>query len=77
MRAFFIVPVLFLAACAADTPSPKISRAEDAPVPALSYGEFRALAIHDGDDLSLVQKRFIMLDRDNNGRLTQNEYSAY
>ncbi len=77
MWAFFIVPVLFLAACAGDTPSPRISRASPEPVPAINYTQFRALAAHNGDDLGLIQKRFIMLDRDNNGMLTQNEYSGY
>lgn len=72
-----IAVTLLLSACGGggETESPKVSRAGDHVVQGISYNQFRDR--YRGDDLKTVQKRFIMLDRDNNGALSESEYSGY
>jgi hypothetical protein len=76
MKRAAFTALLFLSACGGtDTDAPKVSRAGDYVLQGMSYTEFRSR--YSGDDMKSVQKRFIMLDRDNNGVLTAHEYSGY
>ncbi len=74
-----IIPVMFvllLGACGGGDrqPAPKISRAQDYTPQGMTYEEFRSRGVQGGDNGSLAaQKRFLMLDRDHNGRLSQSE----
>lgn len=70
--------VLILSACgASDTGSPReVSRA-DTPMPqGLTYEQFRGHSFNNNADMGVVQKRFILLDRDHNGVLSENEFSG-
>lgn len=76
MKPFLFIVPLFLAACGGvETAAPKISRAGDPVAQGMNYAQFRDR--YRGDDMKTVQKRFIMLDRDNNGVLGAHEYSGY
>lgn len=67
--------VLFLAACSGGSGSgPKVSRAQEYQLQGMTYEQFRERGVRDGDNSSLAaQKRFLTLDRDHNGRLSENE----
>ncbi len=72
-----IITVAILSACSADvetSPRPAVSRAGDPVVQGMSYEEFKGHSMNNGSDMSVVQKRFILLDRDHNGVLSANEF---
>lgn len=70
--------VLLIAACGGGGPSaPEVSRAHTPYPSGMSYDEFRSHAFNDGTDMNAVQKRFLLLDRDNNGVLSPSEFSGY
>lgn len=78
MKMFAAIAVtLLLSACGggAETAAPKVSRVGDPVAQGMTYTQFRNR--YSGDDMATVQKRFIMLDRDNNGALSESEYSGY
>lgn len=70
-----VFAVLFLSACGGGAETgPKISRAADYQPQGMTYEEFRSRGVRDGDNSSLAaQKRFLTLDRDHNGRLSESE----
>lgn len=72
------IPLLFAAACGGGTsvPPAKVSRADMTPAQGMTYEQFRRHEAGTGD-LHAAQKRFIMLDRNNNGVLSQDEFSGY
>lgn len=76
-KLIFCLLLFLLSACGGggETAAPKVSRAGDHVVQGISYNQFRDR--YRGDDLKTVQKRFIMLDRDNNGALSESEYNGY
>lgn len=77
-KIFVFLPVLFLAACSGDTATkrPDVSRADMTPASGMNYEAFRRHEAGTGD-LRAAQKRFIMLDRNNNGVLSNEEFSGY
>lgn len=76
-RIISVMFVLLLGACGGsgvEQPAPKISRAQDYTPQGMTYDEFRKRGVRDGDNSSLAaQKRFLTLDRDHNGRLSDAE----
>lgn len=76
-RVLAALAVLLLAACGSDdTPPPRISPASGGdPVPqGMSYREYSA---RHGDGSLESQKRFLMMDRNNNGHLSPDEMGNY
>lgn len=77
----YLLPVfmfLFLAACGNDAAKVQPRAGGLTPMPdmadGLTYAQFRNMPANADDDMMMVQKRFLSLDRDNNGLLTSNEY---
>lgn len=71
--------ILMLAACggaADEAAAPKVSRVEPAAGPGMSYPEFRDHAVNEGDTFA-AQKRFLILDRNNDGKLSPSEFNGY
>lgn len=74
MKRWLPLIVLMLAACGGEAERAEISRASDIePAAGLSYDQFRSHDMNNGADSLAAQKRFLALDRDNNGRLDPNE----
>lgn len=69
MKRFLILPVLCLSACGGNADSPEVSRAHMPEAQGMTYRQFRE---HTGGG-EAAQKRFLMLDRDNNGRIAPHE----
>ena len=68
---------LVLAACGTDeAAAPKISRMEPAAGGGMTYPEFRDHDVNEGDAFA-AQKRFLILDRNNDGRLSPSEFNGY
>jgi len=82
-----------LSGCAGETSSQRVSHAGEAPASGMTYDQFKYYsdkkAQRDGgveaaqrsadaaNGNSALQKRFMSLDRDNNGRLSPNEFNGY
>lgn len=66
---------LLLSACGDGdaTKRPEVSYRDAAPLSGMTYGDFRRHEDGAGD-MDAAQKRFLTLDRDNNGRLTPDEF---
>lgn len=83
MHRVFLLAILIgsLAACGGrevDVSAERmVSRVEPAAAPGLTYSAFRVHPFNDGSEMRAVQKRFLTLDRDNNGLLTQDEFSGF
>jgi len=80
MKKATIVLALLLSACAGDASTPRaVSRANDGAHPAgMTYEQFSNHGMNAGArDSAMVQKRFLLLDRDNNGVLSSSEFSDY
>lgn len=78
-KAAALAVVLMLAACggtADEAAAPKVSRVEPAAGGGMSYPEFRDHAVNEGD-MFAAQKRFIILDRNNDGLLSPSEFNGY
>lgn len=77
MKKFFIPFVFLLSACGGGEVAPSkkhdISYAAIQPASGMTYPEFRASHAFGAGDMRDAQKRFLMLDRDNNGRLSADE----
>lgn len=73
MKKFIPIAVLCLAACSGGEagPGPKVSRAHMPPPQGQNYEQFRQSTGHAPD----ASKRFIMMDHDNNGHLSDDELS--
>lgn len=71
MRYFAILTVFLLSACGGG-PTREVSRAGDYTPSGMTYDEFRNHPKNDSDSLA-AQKRFITLDRNNDGRLSEAE----
>ncbi len=69
--------IFLLSACGGGTPSPEVSRAHTPYPSGMGYEEFRNHSFNDGADMRAVQKRFLLLDRDNNGVLSSSEFSGF
>ena len=79
MRKFIaLVPLLFIAACGSteQAEAPKVSRVEPAAGAGMTYHEFRDHHINEGDTWA-AQKRFLILDRNNDGKLSPSEFNGY
>lgn len=70
--------VLFLSACGSteQAEAPKVSRVEPAAGAGMTYHEFRDHHINEGDTWA-AQKRFLILDRNNDGKLSPSEFNGY
>lgn len=72
-----IITLFLLSACGGTEEvaqsRPDVSYADIQPAAGMTYPEFRK---HKGgsDDMLAAQKRFMILDRDNNGRLSPDEF---
>jgi hypothetical protein len=78
-KRFMILAIsFFLSACggAEETAAPKVSRVEPAAGAGMSYQEFRDHHINEGDQWA-AQKRFLILDRNNDGKLSPSEFNGY
>lgn len=76
LRPFLILALLLLAGCGETekiSARPEISYADIQPASGMTYQEFRQHETWGQGDMRDAHKRFLMLDRDNNGRLTQDE----
>ncbi len=72
--AFF---ALFLSACGGGDIAREVSRAGDTAYPqGMNYAQFRNHSINEGDGLA-AQKRFLLLDRNNDGILSASEFNGY
>lgn len=70
---------LLLAACGGtreEAAAPKVSRMEPAAGVGMTYQDFRDHHINEGDRLA-AQKRFLILDRNNDGKLSPSEFNGY
>lgn len=66
--------VLLLSACGGGAEHAEVSRVSDIePAAGLNYQQFRNHSMNEDGDALAAQKRFIRLDRNNNGRLEQSE----
>lgn len=54
----------------------KVSRMEPAAGEGMTYHEFRDHAVNQGDNWA-AQKRFLILDRNNDGKLSPHEFNGY
>ncbi|PZQ47227.1 MAG: hypothetical protein DI551_03615 [Micavibrio aeruginosavorus] len=76
MKRFLVLPVLVLSACGGNTEMggnrPRVSYQDIQPAAGMTYEEYRNHDMGEGDS-GVAQKRFIMLDRNNNGRLSTQE----
>ncbi|PZO77776.1 MAG: hypothetical protein DI626_12215 [Micavibrio aeruginosavorus] len=68
--------VFLLAGCGGGSTAPEVSRAHTPYPSGMSYEEFRNHEFNSGTGMSAVQKRFLLLDRDNNGVLSSSEFSG-
>lgn len=77
MKKLFILPLFLLSACGSDevvvTKREDVSYADIQPAAGLTYSEFRNGHAFGAGEMHAAQKRFILLDRDNNGRLSEDE----
>lgn len=76
-RLFLLLPLLLLSACGGTeeiaAARPEVSYADIQPAAGMTYQDFRTLHEWGEGDMRAAQKRFIMLDRNNNGRLSPDE----
>ena len=77
-RLFAFLPVLILIACGSteQAAAPKVSRVEPAAGEGMTYHEFRDHDVNEGDTWA-AQKRFLILDRNNDGKLSPLEFNGY
>ena len=78
-RFMILLSVVLLSACGSsieEAAAPKVSRVEPVAGGGMSYPEFREHEINDGDTFA-AQKRFIILDRNNDGHLSPAEFNGY
>lgn len=74
-----LLAVLLLSACGSteqQAEAPKVSRVEPAAGGGMTYYEFRDHDINEGDTWA-AQKRFLILDRNNDGKLSPSEFNGY
>ena len=81
MKSFFIIAftMIFLSSCGSaeqQAEAPKVSRVEPAAGGGMTYHEFRDHDINEGDKWA-AQKRFLILDRNNDGKLSPSEFNGY
>ncbi len=78
IKSFVLLAVFLLSACGGSNgPAPEVSRAAVPHPVGMSYEQFSAHEFNAGADSRAVQKRFLLLDRDNNGVLSANEFGDY
>lgn len=71
-----LLALLLLAGCGETqkiSARPEVSYADIQPASGMTYQEFRDTHEFGAGDMHAAQKRFLMLDRDNNGRLSSDE----
>jgi len=72
-----LLAALTLTACGGEAPAPEISRRDMPESPqGMGYEQFRNHSMNAGSEMGAIQKRFILLDRDNNGVLTEDEFGG-
>lgn len=79
IRIFIVLAALTLAACSGsmeEAAAPEVSRVQPAAGGGMTYQEFRDHDINEGDKWA-AQKRFLILDRNNDGRLSPSEFNGY
>lgn len=70
---------LLLTACGGteqQAEAPKVSRMEPAAGAGMTYQDFRDHDVNEGD-VWAAQKRFLILDRNNDGKLSPSEFNGY
>ena len=81
MRFLVLLAVVFVTSCGSDevtvSKRPEVSYQNVEPAAGMTYGEFRRHEILGAGDMRDAQKRFMLLDRDNNGSLSQHELGGY
>ncbi len=77
MRKILILTALLLSACGGAQATREISPVDMPPVTGMKYQDFRNHDWNKDGGSEEAQKRFLKLDRDNNGVLSQNEMSGY
>ena len=80
MKRCVVVTALLLSACGGNetvSARPEVSYQDIQPAAGMTYGEFRKHEVLGEGDMLIAQKRFIMLDRDNNGSLSKEELGGY
>ncbi len=55
---------------------PNVSKAEIPVASGMTYEQFKSHPFNHGADMAAVQKRFILLDRNHNGRLSADEFNG-
>jgi hypothetical protein len=77
-RKLLIAIVLVLSACGgSEKPAPEVSRRDHPISQGMTYQQFRNHEINTDSDMKAAQKRFLILDRDNNGILSPSEFNGY
>lgn len=77
-KSLLLLTVFLLSACGgASVPAPEVSRAVVPHPVGMSYEQFKSHGFNAGASSNAVQKRFLLLDRDNNGVLSANEFGGY
>lgn len=81
MRYLVLFAAVFLASCGSDevtvSKRPEVSYQNVEPAAGMTYGDFRKHEVLGAGDMRDAQKRFITLDRDNNGSLSKHELGGY
>ena len=80
LRLSVLFATVLLTACGGNetvTARPDVSYQDIQPVAGMTYGEFRKHEVLGEGDMMAAQKRFIILDRDNNGSLSKEELGGY
>ena len=79
MRPLLLLAVLLLAGCGGTedkiTSRPAVSYADIQPAAGMNYEEFRKHGDWGQGDIAAAHKRFLILDRDNNGVISLDEAS--
>ncbi len=78
MKFFWLLPLIVLSACGgsevvAEKQRPDVSYQDIQPAAGMTYPEFRRHETWGEGDMRDVQKRFLILDRNNDGRLSDHE----
>lgn len=80
MKHTLLFMILFLSACGSDdvqlSKRPDVSYSRVEPAAGMTYKEYRQHETWGQGDVITAQRRFLMLDRNNDGRLSEDELGA-